>query len=142
MAGGPTCPLQPKLPTWQLLFNSKHQSITLYRGVKLVLTLASQENPASIRWREHCLGSERLISLSDGFQKLQLRGSEHPKIKEASPPNFPWTLINLKASTILVWCLHQCSLCLGPFQCSLAYGPASCLQWGPFVPPPPCLTTV
>lgn len=24
--------------------------------------------------------------------------------------------LNLKASTILVWCLYQCSLCLGPFQ--------------------------
>ena len=45
VAGGPDL-AHPAQPTWQLLFNSKHQSVTLYQGIKLVHTLASQENLA------------------------------------------------------------------------------------------------
>lgn len=52
------------------------------------------------------------MGLSEDFWKLQLWESEHPNIREASPPNFPWNVINLIASTILVWCLHKCSQCL------------------------------
>lgn len=47
----------------QLRLNSEHQSTNLYQSVKLVHTLASQES--GIRWKEDCLGSERLTSLAD-----------------------------------------------------------------------------